>query len=204
MSDLVATPRGQFPSPSGGWQADIPSPSDGGQADIPSPSGRGQADIPSPSDGGQADIPSPSGGGQGGGLVQIADLSPGSALPELRKEPVTKVQLVKYAGASGDYNLIHTDDETARQVGLDGVIAHGMLSMAFLGQYLCWLSGSESVRRLTARFKAMVRPGDVLTCKGRVKSLATEAGEHRLALEVWAENQRGEQVTVGDAEVVVR
>jgi acyl dehydratase len=135
--------------------------------------------------------------------LRIAELSPGSALPELRKEPVTKVQLVKYAGASGDYNLIHTDDETARQVGLDGVIAHGMLSMAFLGQYLCWLSGPESVRRLTVRFVAMVRPGDVLSCKGRVKSLATDAAARELTLEVWAENQRGEQVTAGEAEVVV-
>jgi acyl dehydratase len=62
------------------------------------------------------------------------ELDRGTALPDLRKPPITKLQLVKYAGASGDYNLIHTDDETARTVGLDGVIAHGMLSMAFLGE----------------------------------------------------------------------
>src|SRR6184192_4515442 len=79
------------------------------------------------------------------------DLDSGSLLPDLRKPPITKVQLVRYAGASGDYNLIHTDDETARMVGLDGVIAHGMLSMAFLGEYLCWLAGPESVRRISTK-----------------------------------------------------
>src|SRR5207237_9848300 len=90
------------------------------------------------------------------------ELSVGSALPELRKDDINKLQLVKYAGASGDYNLIHTDDETARRVGLDGVIAHGMLSMAFLGQYLCWLTGPESIHRLSVPFVQVRRPGDML------------------------------------------
>ena len=129
------------------------------------------------------------------------DLDRGSDLPDLRKPPITKVQLLKYAGASGDYNLIHTDDETARSVGLDGVIAHGMLSMAFLGEYLCWLAGPESVRRLSVRFVAMVVPGDALTCRGRVKERTTGNAGRRLQLEVWAENQRAERVTFGDAEV---
>ncbi|TME45307.1 MAG: dehydratase [Chloroflexi bacterium] len=135
---------------------------------------------------------------------QIRDLSSGTSLPELRKEPITKQQLVRYAGASGDFNLIHTDDETARQVGLEGVIAHGMLSMAFLGQYLCWLSGPESVRRFEVRFVGIVRPGDVLTCRGRVKSVASKSADHEVLIQMWAENQRGEQVTVGDAEVMIR
>jgi len=131
------------------------------------------------------------------------ELSAGSALPELRKDAITKLQLVKYAGASGDYNLIHTDDETARRVSLDGVIAHGMLSMAFLGQYLCWLTGPESIRRLTVRFVEMVRPGDVLTCRGRVKAKELERDGQRVTLELWTENQRAQPVTTGEAEVVI-
>jgi len=131
------------------------------------------------------------------------ELDRGSVLPELRKTPVTKVQLVKYAGASGDYNLIHTDDETARSVGLEGVIAHGMLSMAFLGEYLCWLAGPESIRRLSVRFSEMVRPGDTLTCRGRVKEQSTSNAGRQLVLEVWAENQRAERVTAGEAEVQI-
>lgn len=131
------------------------------------------------------------------------DLDRGSVLPDLRKAPITKVQLVKYAGASGDYNLIHTDDETARTVGLEGVIAHGMLSMAFLGEYCCWLAGPESVRRLSVRFNEMVRPGDTLTCRGRVKEHTSVGSGRRLKLEVWAENQRAERVTIGEAEVQI-
>jgi acyl dehydratase len=133
----------------------------------------------------------------------VEELDRGSVLPELRKTPITKVQLVKYAGASGDYNLIHTDDETARSVGLEGVIAHGMLSMAFLGEYLCWLAGPESIRRLSVRFSEMVRPGDTLTCRGRVKEQTTSNVGKQLVLEVWAENQRAERVTAGEAEVQI-
>jgi acyl dehydratase len=134
-------------------------------------------------------------------LATRHDLASGTVLPDLRKPPITKLQLVKYAGASGDFNLIHTDDETARTVGLDGVIAHGMLSMAFMGEYCCWLAGPESVRRLSVRFHEMVRPGETLTCRGRVKERITGTDGSRLQLEVWTENQRAERVTVGEAEV---
>ena len=136
-------------------------------------------------------------------LAARPDLDSGSVLPDLRKPPITKMQLVRYAGASGDYNLIHTDDETARTVGLDGVIAHGMLSMAFLGEYLCWLAGPDSVRQLSVRFVEMVRPGDTLTCRGRVKERSSGNAGSRLQLDVWAENQRAVRVTVGEAEVEI-
>lgn len=128
----------------------------------------------------------------------------GEALPPLVKEPVSKVQLLKYAGASGDYNLIHTDVETARAVGLGDVIAHGMLSMGFLGQYLATLAGPEGVRRLKVRFQSMVRLQDVVTCKGVVKEISpTSNGRRVAALEIWAENQKGEKVTAGEGEVYI-
>lgn len=128
----------------------------------------------------------------------------GEAIPPLVKDPVSKQQLVRYAGASGDFNLIHTDVETARAVGLDGVIAHGMLSMGFLGQLVAGYAGPGNVRRLQVRFGAMVRLGDVLTCRGTVKAVdAVGEGGSRVTLEVWAENQRGERVTSGEAEVLV-
>lgn len=130
------------------------------------------------------------------------DLKPGDAVPSLVKEPVQKVQLLKYAGASGDYNLIHTDVETARSVGLPDVIAHGMLSMAFLGQFLSELAGAEGVKRLKVKFAAMVRLQDVITCKGTVTQVTRADGNRAVvALDVWAENQKGEKVTAGEAEV---
>ena len=133
-------------------------------------------------------------------------LDSGSVLPDLRKPPITKMQLVKYAGASGDFNLIHTDDETARTVGLEGVIAHGMLSMAFLGQYISLLIASDPqalIANLKVRYLGMVRLGDTLTCCGVVKNSASSDGHTTIAIECWAQNQRGEKVTVGEADVVV-
>ena len=68
----------------------------------------------------------------------------GDELTPLVKEPVTRVQLVQYAGASGDFNPIHWDPERGSEMGLGGVIAHGMLSMGFLGQYATSLAGPEN------------------------------------------------------------
>lgn len=134
--------------------------------------------------------------------MYYSDLQPGSAVPALEKAPINKVQLLKYAGASGDYNLIHTDVETAKARGLGDVIAHGMLSMGFLGQFLVGLAGPEHVRRIQVRFAAMVRLGDVLTCKGVVRSVTPRPdGRGLVVLEIWAENQRGEQVTAGEGEI---
>jgi acyl dehydratase len=123
----------------------------------------------------------------------------GDELKPLVKEPVTRLQLVKYAGASGDFNPIHWDPERAQEMGLGGVIAHGMLSMGFLGQYVAAVAGPEHVRRLQVRFGAMVRPGDELTCRGTVRSVE----DGRAILDVWAENQDGEKVTAGEAEVEI-
>src|SRR5579863_3483789 len=138
-------------------------------------------------------------------MTGARELRVGDALPPLVKAPITKVQLLKYAGASGDYNLIHTDVETARAVGLGDVIAHGMLGMAFLGELVTGVAGPEGVRRLTARFGAMVRLGDVITGRGTVAAIAPRDDGATLAtLEVWAENQKGEKVTTGEAEIILR
>ena len=123
----------------------------------------------------------------------------GDELTPLVKEPVTRLQLVQYAGASGDFNPIHWDPERGQEMGLGGVIAHGMLSMGFLGQFVAQVAGPRRVRRLKVRFAAMVRPGDELTCRGTVRSVA----DGTATLDVWAENSEGEKVTTGEAEVEI-
>lgn len=126
----------------------------------------------------------------------------GEAIPTLIKH-VTQAQINAYADASGDHNPIHLDPEKARAVGLSGTIAHGMLSMAFLGQSLTdWLvaqPGSRGwVARLRVRFQAMAYPGDTLRCQGALGVVA----DGRQRVELWIENQRGERLTTGDADVV--
>src|SRR5262249_51764974 len=117
--------------------------------------------------------------------------------PPLVKPPVTKKQLVMYAGASGDFNLIHTDVETAREVGLPSVIAHGMLSMGFLGQYAGELIGDQGfVQRLKVRFSGMVFPGDVLTLRAKV--LAKDEPTHTITLQLSAEREPEKTLTSGE------
>ncbi|HLZ81280.1 MAG TPA: MaoC/PaaZ C-terminal domain-containing protein, partial [Ktedonobacteraceae bacterium] len=67
--------------------------------------------------------------------MNILNTAIGGKLIPLVKPPITQEQLQRYAEASGDHNPIHLDEEAAHHVGLDSVIAHGMLSMAFLGQF---------------------------------------------------------------------
>ncbi|MDX9763174.1 MAG: MaoC/PaaZ C-terminal domain-containing protein, partial [Desulfomonilia bacterium] len=70
-----------------------------------------------------------------GNELYFENVKVGDAMPELSKGPIIKLQHVLYAGASGDFNPLHTDDDFAKAVGMkDGVISHGMLIMGFVGQ----------------------------------------------------------------------
>src|SRR5262245_33853087 len=66
--------------------------------------------------------------------VYAEDVNVGDELPPLVKGPIQQIQLTRYAGASGDFNPIHQDDEFAKAAGMGGVFAHGMLSMGFVAQ----------------------------------------------------------------------
>ncbi|MEW6057693.1 MAG: MaoC/PaaZ C-terminal domain-containing protein, partial [Bdellovibrionota bacterium] len=80
-----------------------------------------------------------------------------------------------YAQASADHNPIHLDEAVARKVGLPGVIAHGMLTMAFMGEFLYQALGSHAktgrIEEMSCRFKAMTLPGDVITITGVVRDV---------------------------------
>ena len=93
--------------------------------------------------------------------------------------PVTTGDLVRYAGASGDFNPIHYDHHAALAAGLDGVIAHGLYVMAVAGRVFdSWLTATEGtfqngwISRFEARFTASVRPGDQLV----ITAVVTETG----------------------------
>jgi len=109
--------------------------------------------------------------------VYFEDVNVGDELPELTKGPVTETQLVRYSGASGDFNPIHTVPSVAQSVGLDGVIAHGMLIMGFGGQLLTDWAGPGAVRQYKVRFSGMTRPSETLVCRGQVIAKLEDNGE---------------------------
>jgi acyl dehydratase len=133
--------------------------------------------------------------------VYFEDVEVGDELPPLMKGPIQQIQLTRYAGASGDFNPIHQDDEFARAAGMGGVFAHGMLSMAFLGQAITDWAGAAAVRKFGVRFAAIVRLKDTVTCRGRVLAKSSKDDVHLVDIDVWAENQRGEKVVTGKATV---
>ena len=124
---------------------------------------------------------------------------PGQELP-VAEHPIERPALVRYAGASGDFNRIHWDEEFARSVGLPGVIAHGMYSMALAARSVTDFAGDpRALRRLRVRFSAMIRPGQTLTVRGSVAAV-DQAGGVTLRLE--AVNDDGERVLAkGEAEL---
>jgi acyl dehydratase len=133
------------------------------------------------------------------GRIYFEDVQVGDALPPLVKGPLQQIQLTRYAGASHDFNPIHQDEEFARAAGMGGVFAHGMLSMAWVGQALTDWAGAGSVRKFGVRFAALVRLKDVVTCTGRVISKSEKDDVRLVELEVWAQNQKGEKVVTGKA-----
>ncbi len=120
----------------------------------------------------------------------------GDVMPVLVKAPIDKVQLVKYAGASGDFNPLHFDPEFAKAVGVGDVIAQGMLIMGFVGQAMTNWIPKKYIRKFGVRFAGMTRLGDVVTVTGAVK----EKTGKRIVCDLEAKNQNGALLVVGSFE----
>ena len=135
--------------------------------------------------------------------VYFEDVQEGTELPTLEKNPTTQ-QLVKYAGASGDYYQIHYDQEFARSNGLPNVVLHGALKNAFLGQLMTdWIGEHGTLKSLSAQYRGMDLPGTPMYAKGVVKKKYVENGENLVECEIWLENAKGEKTTPGSAIVIL-
>jgi len=99
------------------------------------------------------------------------NVQPGTELPPLTVEPISRATLALFAGASGDHNPIHIDTDVARSAGLDDVFAHGMLSMAYLARLLTDWVPQERLRAVKVRFAAITPVHGQPTCTGRVTSV---------------------------------
>ncbi len=122
---------------------------------------------------------------------------PGSTVPTLILPAVTRLDLIKYAGASGDFNPIHTIDEAAASAGLPGVIQHGMLTAAKIGRLFSPYVADGFVSLIDLRFTAMVAVGDVLTITGTVTETSMNGDSQSARVEVFVRNQNNQVVVAG-------
>lgn len=128
------------------------------------------------------------------------ELSVGDTHEELVVENLTRTQIIQYAGASGDYNPLHTDEIfTTKVAGYPTVFAHGMLSMGVTGKMLTNWVGDGRLTKYGVRFVAQVWPGDSLTAKTTVEAIREEDGVPLVDLSVSTVNQDGAEVIKGSA-----
>lgn len=123
---------------------------------------------------------------------------------ELKKPPITRLQIAHFATASGDLNPSHVDEDIARDVGkMGGVFAHGMLGMGMVGQLLTDYLWDRPLRMFSARATIVVRPGDSLTCFAKVTRKWCEGDDNLVEFECGARNQKGEITHQGKAIAVL-
>ena len=135
--------------------------------------------------------------------VFYEDIEAGSEIPALVKCPST-MQLVKFAGASGDYYPIHYDKDFAQANGLPGVIVHGWLALSFLGQMITdWMGEGGTLVNLSGSYRGMNLAGEEIFCYGKVTRKYVEEDKHCARVEIWAENPQGERTVSGSAVVIL-
>ena len=129
-----------------------------------------------------------------------SQINVGDEHSEVVVDNLTRTQIIQYAGASGDYNPLHTDEIfTTKVAGYPTVFAHGMLSMGVTGKMLTNLVGDGRLTKYGVRFVSQVWPGDTLTATATVEAIREEDGVSLVDLTVSTVNQDGTEVVRGNA-----
>ncbi len=132
--------------------------------------------------------------------LKASELKVGDTHEEVVVDNLSRTQIVMYAGASGDYNPLHSDEVFAKEVaGYPTVFAHGMLSMGLTGRMLTNYVGDGRLTKFGVRFSRQVFPGDTLTAKATVEAIREEDGQQLVDLALATTNQDGEVVVQGSA-----
>ena len=132
--------------------------------------------------------------------LKASELKVGDTYSERVVEDLKRTQIVQYAGASGDYNPLHTDEIfTTKVAGYPAVFAHGMLSMGMAGKMLTNYVGDGRLTKYGVRFTSQVFPGDTLDATATVEAIREEGGENLVDLVISAVNQDGREVVRGAA-----
>jgi acyl dehydratase len=132
--------------------------------------------------------------------LKASELKVGDTYTERLVEDLKRTQIVQYAGSSGDYNPLHTDEIfTTKVAGYPSVFAHGMLSMGMTGRMLTNYVGDGRLTKYGVRFTSQVWPGDTLDATATVEAIRKEGGKNFVDLVVTTVNQNGVEVIKGNA-----
>jgi acyl dehydratase len=130
-------------------------------------------------------------------VLYLEDIRAEDEAPPVVVANITRTHIVKYAGASGDFNPIHHDELYAIRGGNDRVFAMGMMTAGFLSHMITDWVGDGKLRKYKVRFARQVWPGDTVTCKGKITKQYMQGGKNYMEADVFAENQRAEKVITG-------
>ena len=137
-------------------------------------------------------------------MINIKKVKIGDTFEEVIVDNLTRTQIVQYAGVSGDYNPLHTDEIFATQVaGYPTVFAHGMLTMGMTGKMVTNLIGDGNLKSFGVRFTNQVWPGDTLTTKTKIVSIEKNSDNVLINLELVTENQDKIPVITGSASAII-
>ena len=137
-------------------------------------------------------------------MININNVKVGDTFEEVIVDNLTRTQIVQYAGVSGDYNPLHTDEIFATQVaGYPTVFAHGMLTMGMTGKMLTNLIGDGNLKSFGVRFTNQVWPGDTLTTKTKIVSIKKNSDNVFINFELVTENQDKIPVITGSASATI-
>ena len=130
------------------------------------------------------------------------DVKVGDAMPVYTSAPITRTHIVRYAGASGDFNPLHHDDTFTTMIGMPRIISHGMLIMGITGEAVTQWIPNKCLRKFSVRFAGMTEPVDLhdfdntkaratLTVTGKVAEKYEEAGEKRIKCDLQVADAAG-------------
>lgn len=146
--------------------------------------------------------------------IYFEDVTEGMEVTPLTKI-ATSQMLVRWAGASGDFNPLHYDSTFSSAVGIPQPIVHGALKRQWLVQIMTdWMGDCGRLKKFSCQYRAMDIPramrtmvdpvdGETWTCKGKVIKKYTQDGENLVDCDIWIENGKGENTTPGKATVAL-
>ena len=133
-------------------------------------------------------------------MLKKSEIKIGDSHKETLVEDLKRTQIVQFAGSSGDYNPLHTDEVfTTKIAGYPSVFAHGMLTMGMTGKMITNYVGDGTLKKYGVRFTSQVWPGDTLESEAKIVDIREENGENLVDLEIVTTNQDGVAVITGSA-----